>query len=103
MIEVIGTILTIAVVCWSLGAFISNINYLIDAEYLRIRIWAVPIRKFHMGDFENVEVGVAVGGENLANTIHMPTIKERSVTLYQTSRLFRRLKIEPRMIRRSLL
>ncbi len=95
MIEVLGTMVTILLVAMGFGYLISNINYVIDEQYLRIRVGALAFRKIPMSDFEDAEIGVTVGGENWTNTIHMPTIRKRGVTLYRRSGLFRRLNITP--------
>ena len=46
MIEVIGSIVTILPIAIGLGYLISNINYVIDEQYLRIRVWHLPFGKF---------------------------------------------------------
>ena len=95
MLEVVGTIATLLVIAMGLGFLISNINYRVDKEYLRIRIGPLAFRKFPISDFEGVEIGVTTGGENWTNTIHMPTIRAKGVTLHRKSGLFRRLNITP--------
>lgn len=95
MIETIGSFVTILIVVFCLAYLISNINYLIDEQYLRIRVGAFTFRKILVSDFEGAEVGVTEGGENWTNTIHMPTIREKGVTLYRKTGFFRRLNITP--------
>ena len=46
MLEVVGTIATLLVIAMVLGCLISNINYLIDKEYLRIRVGPLAFRRF---------------------------------------------------------
>ncbi len=95
MIEAIGGIVTILLIAIGLGYLISNINYVIDEQYLRIRVGAFAFRKIPISDFEGAQIGVTVGGENWTNTIHMPTIREKGVTLHRKSGLLRRLNITP--------
>jgi hypothetical protein len=95
MIEAIGVIVTILFIAICLGYLISSINYVIDEQYLRIRVWAFTFRKISISDFEGAEVGVTIGGENWTNTIYMPTIRKKGVTLHRRSGLFRRLNITP--------
>ncbi len=95
MIEVIGSIVTILLIAIGLGYLISNINYVIDEQYLRIRVGAFGFRKIPISDFKGAEIGVTVGGENWTNTIHLPTIRKRGVTLHRRSGLLRRLHITP--------
>ncbi len=95
MIGVIGSIATILLVAIALGYLISNINYAIDEQYLRIKVGAFAFRKIPISDFEGAEIGVTVGGENWTNTIHMPTIRKKGVTLHRRSGLLRRLNITP--------
>ena len=90
----IGLIVAILML-WLLAKGISSINYVIDEAYLRIRVGKVAFRKIPIEDFDEVEVGVTIGGENWTNTLHMPTIREKGVTLYRRTGLFRRLIITP--------
>ena len=94
-LAVIGTVVTILFIAMGLGYLISNINYLIDEHYLRIRVGPLAFRKFPIDGFEGIEIGVTTGGENWTNTIHMPTIRQKGVTLHRRSGLFRRLNITP--------
>ncbi len=95
MIEAIGSIVTILLIAIGLGYLISNINYVIDKQYLRIKVGVFAFRKIPISDFKDAQVGVTLGGENWTNTIHMPTIREKGVTLHRRSGLFRRLNITP--------
>ena len=95
MIEVIGSVATILLIAVGLGSLISNINYAIDDRYLRIKVGPFAFRKVLISDFEDAEIGVTVGGENWTNTIHMPTIRKRGVTLRRRSGLLRRLNTTP--------
>ncbi len=95
MIEVIGSIVTILLIAIGLGYLISNINYVIDEQYLRIRVWAFAFRKISISEFEGAEVGVTIGGENWTNTIYMPTIRKKGFTLHRRSGLLQRLNITP--------
>ncbi len=95
MIEVVAGIVTILLIAIVLGYLISNINYAIYEQYLRIKVGAFAFRKIPMSDFEGAEIGVTVGGEIWTNTIHMPTIRKTGVTLHRRSGLLRRLNITP--------
>jgi len=95
MIEVIGSILIILIIAIGMGYLISIINYVIDEQYLRIKLGAFTFRKIPISDFKDVAIGVTVGGENWTNTIYIPTIRKKGVTLHRRSGLFRRLNITP--------
>ena len=95
MIEIIGSIVTISFIAIGLGYLISNINYVIDEQYLRISVWAFAFRKISISEYEGAEVGVTIGGENWTNTIYMPTIRKKGITLNRRSGLLRRLNITP--------
>ena len=95
MVQAIGSIVTVLLIAIGLGYLISQINYVIDTQYLRIRVGGFAFRKIPISDFEGAEVGVTVGGENWTNTIHMPTIRKKGVTLHRRSGLLRRLHITP--------
>ena len=56
MIEVVGSIVTILLIAIGLGYLISNINYVIDEQYLRIRVGAFGFRKIPISDFKGAEI-----------------------------------------------
>ncbi len=64
MIEVSGTIVTILLITVVFSYLISNINYEIDDQHLRIKIGAFAFRKVPVSVFKGVEFGVTLGGEN---------------------------------------
>jgi len=91
----LGLVLAILLIFLIVGFIISNINYLIGIEYLRIRVWGMNFRKFSITDFSDVVIGIKGSGENWTTTINIKKIRNNGVTLHRRSGLFRRLNITP--------
>jgi len=74
---------------------ISRLNYLVDDQYLRIRLGPIPFRKFAIGDIRDARVGFSHWAESWTNTIYPPTISRKGVTIYRKSGSFRKVLITP--------
>jgi len=90
-----GLLIATLLIFLIVGTIISNINYLVGIEYLRIRVWGMNLRKFSIADFSDVVVGVKGSGENWTTTINIKKIRNNGVSLHRKSGLFRRLNITP--------
>jgi hypothetical protein len=90
----VGTLVTI-------GAFplvlflISLINYRVDDRYVRCYWGPVPVRKIAIDDIRDVVRGHRHMSESWTNTIWMPTIRRKGVTLYRRTGGFKRVVITP--------
>ena len=95
LIAILALVLFFAgiVVVFSKG--ISNINYLIDDRYVRIRIGSMRVRKFEIEDIRDAQVGTVHGVEAWTNTIHRPTIYEKGVTLFRRTGMLKKVVITP--------
>ncbi|GAG34249.1 unnamed protein product [marine sediment metagenome] len=90
----IGTLILI-------GAFpfiiflISLIHYRIDARYVRCYWGPIPVRKIAIDDIRDVVREHRHMSESWTNTIWMPTIRRKGVTLYRRTGGFKRVVITP--------
>ena len=74
---------------------ISLINYRIDDRYVRCYWGPVPVRKISIDDIRDAVMGHRHMSESWTNTIWMPTIRRRGVTLYRRTGGFKRVIITP--------
>ena len=82
-------------ILWACLYVVSKINYRIDDRYLRLRIWGLNLRKVALEDIRDAQRGYKHWSESWTNTIYMPTIRERGVTLYRRSRKSARIVLTP--------
>ena len=74
---------------------ISRLNYVIDDEYLRVRLGPIPLRKVAIDDIADVRMGSRHWSESWTNTIYPPTISRKGVTVYRKSGRFKRVVLTP--------
>ena len=74
---------------------VSLINYRIDDRYVRCYWGPVPVRKIAIGDIRDAVKGYRHWSESWTNTIWMPTIRRKGVTLYRRTGGFNRVIITP--------
>ena len=74
---------------------ISRINYVIDDQYLQVRLGPILLRKVAMDDIADVRMGSRNWSENWTNTIYPPTISRKGVTVYRKSGRFKRVVLTP--------
>ena len=92
MVEpILAVIIILAVVLYG----ISRLDYVIDIQYLRVRLGPIPLRKVAIDDIADVRIGSRHWSESWTNTIWMPTIRRKGVTLYRRTGGFRRVVITP--------
>ncbi|MFC1654609.1 hypothetical protein ACFL2F_02285 [Myxococcota bacterium] len=75
---------------------ISKINYHIDDHHLRIRLGRWSFRKFKIDDIRDARMGFRHISEAWTNTIWVPTLMRKSVTIYRKTGLFKRVLITPK-------
>ncbi len=92
MVEQILPVITIIAI---LFYGISRLNYLIDDQYLRIRLGPIPFRKVAIDDISDVQMGPSYWSESWTNTIYPPTISKKGVTIYRKSGGFKKVVITP--------
>ena len=74
---------------------ISLINYRIDDRHVRCYWGPVPVRKIAVDDIRDAVKGHRHMSESWTNTIWMPTIRRKGVTLYRRTGGFKRVVITP--------
>jgi hypothetical protein len=74
---------------------ISMINYRVDDRYVRIYWGALPVRKLAIEDIREATRGYRHMSESWTNTIWMPTIRSRGVTLHRRTGGLRHVIITP--------
>lgn len=74
---------------------ISRLNYVIDDQYLRVRLGPIPLRKVAIDDIGDVRMGSRHWSESWTNTIYPPTISRKGVTVYRKSGRFKRVVLTP--------
>lgn len=74
---------------------VSLINYRIDESHVRCYWGPVPIRKIAIDDIRDVVKGHRHMSESWTNTIWMPTIRRKGVTLYRRTGGLKRVVITP--------
>ena len=74
---------------------ISRINYVIDDQYLQVRLGPILLRKVAIDDIGDVRMGSRNWSENWTNTIYPPTISRKGVTVYRKSGRFKRVVLTP--------
>jgi len=74
---------------------ISRINYVIDDQYLRVRLGPIPLRNVAIDDIGDVRMGSRHWSESWTNTIYPPTISRKGVTIYRKSGRFKRVVLTP--------
>lgn len=74
---------------------VSLINYRIDDRYVRCYWGPIPVRKFAIEDIRDAVRGYRHMSESWTNTIWMPTIRRKGVTLHRRTGGFRRVVITP--------
>ena len=90
-------ILTLFLVCGRpfVVFLVSLINYRIDERHVRCYWGPVPIRKIAIDDIRDAVKGHRHMSESWTNTIWMPTIRRKGVTLYRRTGGFKRVVITP--------
>ncbi len=91
IVGIVTTGLGIGFLLWS----ISKINYVVDESFLRIRVGPITLRKFAIEEIRDIQPGYRHWSENWTNTIYLPTIRKRAVTIYRKSGRFSRINITP--------
>jgi hypothetical protein len=86
-----GTFLLIVALLYG----VSRINYGLDDRYVRIRLGPIPLRKIAIEDVRDARLGHRHCSESWTNTIYLPTIRKKAVTLYRRSGGFRRVVLTP--------
>jgi hypothetical protein len=74
---------------------IGLINYRIGDRYVRFYWGPIPVRKITIDDIREAEKGHRHMSESWTNTIWMPTIRRKGVTLYRRTGGFERVIITP--------
>ena len=74
---------------------VSLINYRIDDRYVRCYWGPVPIRKIAIDDIRDAVREHRHMSESWTNTIWMPTIRRKGVTLYRRTGGFKRVVVTP--------
>ncbi len=90
-------ILTLTVVCGLpfILFLVSLINCRIDERHVRCYWGPVPVRKIAIHDIRDAVKGHRHMSESWTNTIWMPTIRRKGVTLYRRTGGFKRVVITP--------
>jgi hypothetical protein len=91
LVGIVGTVLCFGAVLYG----VSRINYRIGDHYLRMRIGPIPLRKIAIEDICDVQLGYRHWSENWTNTIYMPTIRKKAVTLFRRSGGLRTVNLTP--------
>ena len=92
MVEpILAVIIILAVVLYG----ISRLDYVIDDQYLRVRLGPIPLRKVAIDDIADVRIGSRHWSESWTNTIYPPTISRKGVTVYRKSGSFKRMVLTP--------
>ncbi len=91
----IEPILFISLIVGLLFYGISRLNYVIDEQYLRVRLGPIPLRKVAIDDIADVRRGSSHWSESWTNTIYPPTISRRGVTVYRKTGGFKRVVLTP--------
>jgi hypothetical protein len=91
---VIGTLFVVSAIPFILF-LVSLINYRIDDRYVRCYWGPVPVRKIAVDDIRDAEKGYRHMSESWTNTIWMPTIRRKGVTLHRRTGGFKRVIITP--------
>jgi len=91
IIGAVGTTLVIATLLFG----VSKLNYRIDDRYVRVLLGPIPLRKVAIEDLRDARMGYRHWSESWTNTIYMPTIRNKAVTLYRRSGGFRRVTLTP--------
>jgi hypothetical protein len=74
---------------------VSLINYRITRSHVRCYWGPIPIRKVAIDDIRDAERGHRHMSESWTNTIWVPTIRKKSVTLFRRTGGFKRVIITP--------
>jgi hypothetical protein len=74
---------------------VGLINYRVDDRFILCYWGPVPLRKFAVEDIRDVVKGYRHMSESWTNTIWMPTIRRKGVTLYRRTGGFKRVVITP--------
>jgi hypothetical protein len=90
-------ILTLVVVCGVAFVvfLVSLINYRIDDSHVRCYWGPVPVRKIAIDDIRDAVKGHRNMSESWTNTIWIPTIRRKGVTLYRRTGGFKRVVLTP--------
>jgi hypothetical protein len=88
---IVQSIIIIAVLIYG----ISKINYIIDDQYLRIRLGTLAFRKFAINDIRDARVWYSHWAESWTNTLYPPAVSKRSVTIYRKTGMFKKVLISP--------
>lgn len=89
-----GAIFLLWLVPFSIYA-VALINYRIDDEAVRFYWGPIPIRRVAIDDIADVQRGLRHMSESWANTLWIPTLRRRSVTLYRKTGGGRRVVLTP--------
>ena len=90
----IGILITVCILLFS-SFLVSLINYRIDDRCVRCYWGPVPVRKIAIDDIRDAVKGIRHMSESWTNTIWVPTIRRRGVTLYRRTGGFKRVVITP--------
>jgi hypothetical protein len=74
---------------------VSFINYRIDDRYVRCYWGPIPLRKIAIEDIRDAVRGYRHMSESWTNTVWMPSIRRRGVTLHRRTGGFKRVIITP--------
>ena len=74
---------------------VSLINYRLDDRYLRVYWGPLPVRKLAIEDIRDATRGHRHMSENWTNTIWMPSIRSRGVTIHRRTGGFKHFVITP--------
>ena len=84
-----------AAVIYGITYGIGKINYVVDDQYLRIRIGPMVVRKFAIEDIRDATVGMSHWTESWGNTIHPATISKKAIIIYRRTGYFKKICITP--------
>ena len=74
---------------------ISRLDYVVDDQFLRVRLGPIPLRKIAIDDIRDVRMGSSHWSESWTNTIYPPTIAKRGVTIYRKTGRYKKVVITP--------
>jgi len=89
-----GVLLTLCVLSFAIF-LVSLIHYRVDDRYVRCYWGPVPLRKIAIDDIRDVVKGYRHMSESWTNTIWIPTIRKKGVTLYRRTGGFKRVIVTP--------
>ncbi len=90
-IAIVFTVLGVPVVLYLVGL----INYRIGERYVRCYWGPIPVRKIAIDDLREAARGFRHMSESWTNTIWMPTIRKKGVTLFRRTGGFKRVVVTP--------